>query len=169
MRRTDTIQAARALAFLRMATGAWLFAASAGKMAIYKVGGVLPLPVVAVRWQAEFPTRLATWLSQHPEGIVAAIVRDALLPRGALVAALVAWSQLVAGVLLLLGLRTRVAAVLSALVALALAMSASWHDPFATRPYVMLVVLSIALFIGRAGDTLGLDGWRRERQRDRAL
>ena len=169
MLRTHTVPAARALAFLRMVTGAWLFAAGAGKMTIYRIGGVLPLPVTALQWQVDFPTRLAVWLSQHPDGVLAAIVRDLLLPRGALVAGVVAWSQLLAGVLLVLGLRTRFAAALSAVVALALTVSAGWRDPNAARLYAMLGALSIALFIGGAGDTLGLDGWRRERRRDRDL
>jgi len=169
MLRTHTVPAARALAFLRVVTGAGLFIAGSEKMTIYRVGGVVPLPVTALHWQVELPTRLAAWLPQHPDGLLAAIVRDLLLPRGALVAGGVAWSQVLAGVLLVLGLRTRFAAALSAVVALALSVASGWVDPSATRVYLMLGALSIALFIGRAGDTLGLDGWRRERRRDREL
>lgn len=169
MPRTNTLPAARALAFLRVVTGAWLLVAAGGKMAMYQVGGALPLPVAALHWQVEFPTRLAAWLSQHPAGITAAIVRDLLLPHGALVAGLIAWSQVLAGILLLIGLRTRIAAALAALVSIALSLAAGWRDPNDARPYVMLVALSIALLIGGAGDTLGLDGWRRERRRDREL
>ena len=169
MLRIHTVPAARALAFLRVVTGAWLFLAGYGKMTIFRIGGVVPLPVTALHWQVELPTRLAAWLSQHPDGFLAAIVRDLLLPRGALVAGAVAWSQLLAGVLLVVGLLTRNAATLTALVALALTMAAGWLDPNAARLYLVLGALSIALFIGRAGDTLGLDGWRRERRRDREL
>ena len=83
--------------------------------------------------------------------------------------AVFAWSQVLAGVLLLLGLRTRLAATLGVLVSVALALAAGWRDPGDVRPYLMQVMLCVALLIGGAGDTLGLDGWRRERRRDREL
>ena len=169
MPRTHTLPAARALAFLRIVTGAGLLFAAYGKLVIYKFGGVLPLPVTSLHWQVELPTRLAAWLSRHPEGIPAAIMRDLLLPHGPLVAGCIAWSQVVAGALLLVGLRTRIAAALTALVSLALALAAGWSDTNGARPYWMLMALAIALFVGGAGDTMGLDGWRRERRRDREL
>lgn len=169
MTRTYTLPAARALAFLRVVTGLGLLLAAYGKLTMFKVGGVVPLPVVALHWQVELPTRLAAWLAQHPSGMWTAIVRDLLLPHGALVAALIAWSQALAGVLLLLGLRTRLAATLGVLVSVALALAAGWRDPGDVRPYLMQVMLCVALLIGGAGDTLGLDGWRRERRRDREL
>ncbi|MEO5800587.1 MAG: TQO small subunit DoxD [Gemmatimonadales bacterium] len=169
MTRTHMLPAARALAFLRIATGAGLLFAAWGKLTMYKVGGALPMPVVALHWQIELPERLTTWLASHPTGIWAAIVRDLLLPHGALVAGLIAWSQVIAGVMLLVGLRTRLAATLAILVSVALALAAGWRDAGDVRPYLMQIMLCIALLIGGAGDTLGLDGWRRERRRDRDL
>lgn len=169
MTRTHTLPAARALAFLRIVTGAGMLLAAYGKLTFFKVGGAVPLPVVALRWQLELPERLSLWLAQHPTGILAAVVRDLLLPNGPLVAGLVAWAQVLAGVLLLIGLRTRLAATLGVLVSIALALAAGWRDAGDVRPYLMQIMLCIALLIGGAGDTLGLDGWRRERRRDRDL
>lgn len=143
--------------------------AAYGKLTFYKVGGAVPFPVVALRWQLELPERLAAWLAQHPTGIFAAIVRDLLLPNGPTVAALIAWGQVLTGVLLLIGLRTRIAATLAILVSVALALAAGWRDATDVRPYLMQIVLCVALLIGGAGDTLGFDGWRRERRRDRDL
>ncbi|MES2304775.1 MAG: TQO small subunit DoxD [Gemmatimonadota bacterium] len=169
MTRTYTLPAARALAFLRIATGAGLLLAAWGKLTMYKVGGAVPLPVVALHWQLELPERLALWLASHPTGLWAAVVRDLLLPHGALVAGLIAWAQVIAGVMLLIGLRTRLAATLAVIVSIALALAAGWRDAGDVRPYLMQIMLCIALLIGGAGDTLGLDGWRRERRRDRDL
>lgn len=169
MIRSHALPAARALALLRIVTGGIFLVAAFGKMTLFKVGGVLPLPVTSLHWQVELPTRLASWLAQHPDGIGAAVVRDLLLPRGALVAGIVAWAQALAGVMLVLGFRTRLAAFLAGLVSLALAIAAGWRDSADTRPYVMLLALSIAFLLGKAGETFGIDGWRRERRRDREL
>lgn len=169
MTRPHTLPAARALAFLRIATGAGMLLAAYGKLTFYKVAGAIPLPVVALRWQLELPERLAAWLVLHPTGLASAVVRDLLLPNGPLVAALIAWLQVIAGVLLLFGLRTRIAATLAVLLSMTLALAAGWREASDMRPYLMQIMLCIALFIGGAGDTLGIDGWRRERRRDREL
>ncbi|MES2123513.1 MAG: TQO small subunit DoxD [Gemmatimonadota bacterium] len=167
MTRTATLPPARALAFLRIVTGAGLLLAAYGKLTIFRFGGTLPLPVVALHWQLELPARLASWLAQHPAGVLAAIVRDVLLPHGPLVAGIIAWLQVLAGLLLLLGLRTRLAAVLTILLSTALALAAGYRDPQNVRPYLMLAALAIAFLIGGAGDSYGMDGWRRERSRNR--
>jgi uncharacterized membrane protein YphA (DoxX/SURF4 family) len=169
MTRTHTLPAARALAFLRIATGAGMLLAAYGKLTLFKVGGAIPLPVVTLRWQLELPERLGLWLAQHPTGIWAAVVRDLLLPNGPLVAAMIAWLQVIVGVMLVVGFRTRLAATLGVLVSVGLALAAGWRDATDVRPYLMQIMLCIALLIGGAGDTLGLDGWRRERRRDRDL
>lgn len=167
MPRIQALPAARALALLRILTGAGFIVGAYGKLRLYTVGGVLPFPVVSLDWQTSFPERLSIWLSQHPTGMWAAVVRDLMLPHGALVAALIAWAQIGAGVLLVVGLRTRLAATLGVLFSVALALAAGWRDPGDIRPYLMQAVLCLALIIGSAGDTFGLDGWRHERQRDR--
>ena len=169
MTRTDTLPASRALAFLRILTGLGLLFGAYGKFMIFRVAGAVPFPVVALHWQLELPARLATWLVQHPTGMLSAIVRDLLVPHGPLAAALVAWAQVIAGVLLLLGLRTRFAAILTAFVSISLALAAGYRDPQNARPYLMLMALAFAFFVGGAGQTFGMDGWRHERRRNREL
>ena len=81
MTRTDTLPASRALAFLRILTGLGLLFGAYGKFMIFRVAGAVPFPVVALHWQLELPARLATWLVQHPTGMLSAIVRDLLVPH----------------------------------------------------------------------------------------
>jgi uncharacterized membrane protein YphA (DoxX/SURF4 family) len=166
MPRTHHTAAARSLALLRVAGGTVFLVAGIGKMAW--LSGT-PLPVVSATWQREFPARLATWLSQHPDGVSGAIVRDLLLPNGRFVAGSVAWLQLVAGALLIAGLFTRAASVVAAVLALALALAASARAGVDARPYLLLFAMAIAFLLGRAGDVLGLDGTRNERRRNREL
>lgn len=168
MTRHPAVPAARALAFLRIVTGGvWLWAA-VGKLTLHPVQGI-PVPVVSLVWQRDLPARLAGWLAAHPEGTLAAVVRDLLLPNGPLVAGLVLWAQIVAGVLLVLGLRTTLASLIALAVAGSLAVVAGARGGLEARPYLLLAALALAFLLGRAGETAGLDGWRRERRRDRDL
>jgi uncharacterized membrane protein YphA (DoxX/SURF4 family) len=167
--RDDHISAARALTLLRLFLGAVFIVAAMGKFTFYKVGGALPLPAVSATWQNELPTRLATWLASHPDGMMAAVVRDVLLPNGHFVAGAVAWIQLLAGLLLVLGLFTRLAAIAAVAVAGALAISAASRSDLDARPYVLLVAIAVTVLLGGAGNHLGVDGWRRERRRNRDL
>ncbi len=169
MARAHTLPAARALAMLRIVTGGILVMAAAGKLVWYQVGGVVPFPVTSVVWQQELPARLAEWLRLHPGGIPGAVVRDLLLPNGLLVAGLMAWSQMIAGSLLLLGLFTRAASTLAAAVAGVLALLATVRGGTDARPYILICALALAFMIGSAGETFGMDGVRRERRRDRVL
>lgn len=169
MSRTDTLPAARALALLRIACGAILVIAAVRKMTFYPVAGFLPLPVTALHWQLEMPLRLASWLADHPEGILARIVRDLLLPHGPLVAALLAWGSLFTGLLLVVGARTHLAALVAMVVLAALALSAGGVGGIEARPYLLLILIAVGVLVGDAGQTLGIDGWRRERRRDRDL
>lgn len=169
MTREASYPAARALALLRIFTGGVLLVAASGKFVFYTVAGFLPLPVAAAEWQRELPVRLSGWLTLHPEGIPASVVRDLLIPNGALVAGAVAWLQVLSGLLLLLGLFTRSAAVAALLVTGSLAISAAAVGATADRPYLLLSVIVFVLLIGKAGSVAGMDGWRKERRRDREL
>lgn len=167
--RDDHTSAARALTLLRLFLGVVFILAAIGKFTIYKLGGTLPLPVASAVWQNELPARLAAWLATHPRGMTAAVVRDVLLPNGHLVAGAVAWIQLLAGTFLVIGLYTRLAALSAAAVAGALAISAASRSDLNARAYVLLVVIAVTVLVGCAGHHFGVDGWRRERRRNREL
>jgi uncharacterized membrane protein YphA (DoxX/SURF4 family) len=167
--RQDHINAARALSLLRIFLGAVFVVAALGKFTFHSLAGTVPLPVVSATWQVELPARLTTWLAGHPTGVLAAAVRDVLLPNGHFVAGAVAWVQLMAGVCLILGLYARMAAVAAATVAGALAIAAASRNDLDARPYVLLVAIAITVLLGGAGHHMGADGWRRERRRNREL
>jgi uncharacterized membrane protein YphA (DoxX/SURF4 family) len=164
MRRADHLPAARALTLLRVALGGVLLWAAMGKFTLHEVWGI-PLPVVSASWQQELPLRFADWLQKHPGGVLGAVVRDLLLPKGALVAGLIAWFQLAAGGCLVVGLFTRAAAFAALSVTSALAIAAAAAIQADARPYVLMMLLAVALMLGRAGEVWGIDGWRRERRR----
>lgn len=167
MARPDHTPAAHALALLRVLVGGILILAALGKMTLYAVGGAVPLPVASAVWQRELPARLALWLQGAGDGVMAAVVRDLMIPNGPLMAGTIAWVQFGAGVLLVLGLFTRTAALLSALVAAALTLAASASGGVDARPYQLLLAMSVAFIAGKAGHSWGLDAWRAEQRRHR--
>ncbi len=165
MARPDHLPAARALTMLRVALGGYLLVAAVGKFSVYAVGGWLPLPMVSAEWQVDFPTRMAGWLQLHPGGVLGSVVRDLLLPNGLLVAGTVAWLQMLTGAALVTGWQTRLAASGAFVVGALLAAVAGANGGTDARPYLLLMLLSAAVAIGRAGDWAGLDAWRSERRR----
>jgi uncharacterized membrane protein YphA (DoxX/SURF4 family) len=167
MARIEHTAAARSLALLRVAAGSVFLIAASGKFIFGSLIGAVPAPMVSATWQRELPAKLALWLGQHPEGVVSAVVRDVLLPHGTLVAGCIAWLQLLAGLLLILGLFTRTASLLAGIIALSLALAASARHGLDARPYLLLVAMSVAFILGRAGDVFGCDGLRDERRRYR--
>lgn len=169
MRRQEHTGAARALALLRVAAGSVFLVAASGKIVFYPLIVGIPLPAVSAGWQRDLPARLASWLAQHPDGVIGAVVRDVLLPHGLFVAGTIAWLQLAAGLLLVIGLFTRTAALLAGIIALALALAASAKSGVDARPYLLLLAMSVAFILGRAGDVFGLDSVRDERRRYREL
>jgi uncharacterized membrane protein YphA (DoxX/SURF4 family) len=80
---------------------------------------------------------------------------------------MIGWLQLLAGTCLVVGLFTRVAAFAALLVASALAIAAAAALQADARPYALMMLLAVALMLGRAGEVWGMDGWRRERRRVR--
>ncbi len=169
MPRRDTLPAAQALALLRVVAGVLLIVGAAETMKFYALAGFLPVPVTALSWQLELPMRLSAWLATHQSGLLGAFVRDLLLPNGALVAGLLTWVEVATGVLLVLGLRTRLAAALAGLVSGALVLAAGGVASPGGRTYLLLIMVLLTCVIGNAGQVGGMDGWRRQRSRDRNL
>ena len=95
------------------------------------------------------------WYQQFAEQVI--------LPRVALVASLIAWGQLLVGCCLVLGLGTRLAAALAFLLTLNFMLAdGSWlWTP--SSIYASWAMVSLALLIGAAGRTLGLDAFLEKR------
>ena len=84
-------------------------------------------------------------------------VRQVVMPNATLFAWLVTWGELALGVLLILGLLTRLSAVVALILALnyMLAKGAWFWTPSSND--AAFVVISLGLIVGAAGRTLGLD------------
>lgn len=87
------------------------------------------------------------------------LAEQLILPRVTLVASLIAWYQLLVGCCLILGLGTRMAAALAFLLALTFMLAeGSWlWTP--SSPYPGWTMVSLALLVGAAGRTFGLDAF----------
>ena len=83
--------------------------------------------------------------------------RRVMLPRVALFAMLIAWSELLVGTTLVLGLLTRISAALALLLAVNFMFAEGGWFWTASSSYAAFAVVALALLIGAAGRTLGLD------------
>ena len=88
-----------------------------------------------------------------------AFAEQMILPRVGLVADLTAWGELLVGCCLVLGLGTRLAAALALLLAVNIMLAqGSWFwTP--SSSYAAWATVSVALLVGAAGRTLGLDAF----------
>jgi thiosulfate dehydrogenase [quinone] large subunit len=112
-----------------------------------------------------YPPQLVRMLESttgaHP--IYQEFAHQILLPRAAIFALLIAWGELLVGVCLVLGLATRAAAALGFLLAanFMLGEGAWFWTP--SSSYAAWAVISLALMVGAAGRTLGLDAFLAKR------
>lgn len=130
------------------------------------LGGVF-LVASLPKLQHDFTPFLVGFLEQvtlergHP--FYREFVQQVVLPNAPVFAALVTWGELLVGVLLILGLFTR----LSAVVALVLAVNymfakGAWFWTPSSND-AAFAAISVALLIGAAGRTLGLDAFLAQR------
>jgi uncharacterized membrane protein YphA (DoxX/SURF4 family) len=92
-----------------------------------------------------------TWYQQLAEQFIR--------PRPALVATLIAWCELLVGCCLILGLATRLAGALAFLLALNFMLVEGSSFWTLSSPYPSWAAVAIALLIGAAGRTFGLDAF----------
>jgi uncharacterized membrane protein YphA (DoxX/SURF4 family) len=125
--------------------------------------GVVFLVAVLPKFQRDFTPGLVVFLEQvaldrgHP--FYQQFVQGVVLPNAGAFAALVSWGELLVGVTLILGLLTR----FSAMVALVLTLNymfakGAWFWTPSSND-AAFVAISLALLIGAAGRTLGLDAF----------
>ncbi len=76
---------------------------------------------------------------------------------GGCVGGLIGWGELLVGFCLILGLGTRLAAALGPLLAATYMLAEGWRPWILSDPYASWAMLSLALLIGAAGRTFGLD------------
>jgi thiosulfate dehydrogenase (quinone) large subunit len=84
-------------------------------------------------------------------------VQEVVLPNARLFAALVTWGELLVGVLLILGLMTRLSATVALLLALNYMLAKGAWPWMSSSNDAAFAAISLALVIGAAGRTFGLD------------
>jgi thiosulfate dehydrogenase [quinone] large subunit len=123
--------------------------------------GVIFLVAAAPKLQGDFTPRLTRFLEtvalQQGHPLYQDFVRRMVLPNTALVASLITWGELWVGLSLLLGLTTRLSAALALLLLVNYMLAKGvwfWQPSSNDGP---LAVIAVALLIGAAGRTFGLD------------
>jgi len=100
---------------------------------------------------------------EHAPQIFQRIFQDVVLPNADLFRLLLMWGELFLGVFLILGLLTRLWAAAALLLSLCyiLVEPASSSSPASSN--ALVAVTSLAILIGAAGRTLGMDSWLAQR------
>jgi thiosulfate dehydrogenase (quinone) large subunit len=138
-----------ALTFLRIYFGAILLVAGIGKH------------------QSDFTPRLTGFLNEvalaKAQPSYQEFVRGVVLPHAQIFAGLVSWGEVLVGAALVLGLCTRLAASAGVLLTLNYMLAKGNWPWYPSSNDAAFAAISIALLIGAAGRTLGLDVFLGER------
>jgi thiosulfate dehydrogenase (quinone) large subunit len=118
--------------------------------------GVVFLISAVTKLRGDFTTGLTAFLEQsHP--FYRQFLQEVVLPNTQLFAALVTWGELLVGVLLILGLMTRLSATVALLLTLNYMFAKGAWPWTPSSNDAAFAAISLALVIGAAGRTLGLD------------
>ena len=123
--------------------------------------GVVFLISAVPKLRGDFTAGLTAFLEQrameqsHP--FYRQFLQEVVLPNTQLFAALVTWGELLVGVLLILGLMTRLSATVALLLTLNYMFAKGAWPWTPSSNDAAFAVISLALVIGAAGRTLGLD------------
>lgn len=147
------------LAVLRIVVGLFIAKAIWTKMAIVMAGGVIPVPSASARWLATMPKLVAKQAAGNPHLWYKDFLETTVLPNSHLFAHLTAWGEVIAGVLLTLGLFTGLGSLLGLWLVLNYGLASYWMTPNGFGFHLMLVAILTACFFGRAGRRWGLDAW----------
>jgi uncharacterized membrane protein YphA (DoxX/SURF4 family) len=123
--------------------------------------GVVFLIAGLPKLQGDFTTGLTAFLEQrameqsHP--FYRGFLQEVVLPNTQLFATLVTWGEILVGVLLVLGLLTRLSATVALLLTLNYMFAKGAWPWMPSSNDAAFAAISLALVIGAAGRTLGLD------------
>jgi uncharacterized membrane protein YphA (DoxX/SURF4 family) len=145
------------LALLRIVVGAWFIKAVWTKLAIGWAWGVIPYPTVAPRFIGFHPKRVAEFAAGNPIGWYKDFLEQTVLPNAALFATLQTWGEVAVGIGLVLGLATRLIALVGLYLALNYGLASQWMT-FGQQGFHLLLVTSMLILAGAgAGRAWGLD------------
>jgi len=112
-------------------------------------------------WAGAVRDQLTAWLP-HSTWWYHGVVTGVLVPHAGVVAPVVAWTNLIVGESLALGLATRPAAAIG-LALLIQYLAASGDRPYAPGPIAAYAALLLTLWLADAGRRYGIDGLLRQR------
>ena len=151
------------LAFLRLVVGAWFIKAVWTKLVLAYAGGILPYPVVSPRFLAFHPKRVAEFAADNPIGWYKAFLQETVLPHASLFATLQTYGEVAVGLGLVLGLFTRLAAVIGLVLSMNYGLATQWMT-FGQQGFHLLLISSMIIFlVTGAGRAWGLDAVLRPR------
>jgi len=145
------------LALLRVVVGAWFVKAVWTKLALAFAWGVLPYPTVSPRFIGFHPKRVAEFAAGNPIGWYKDFLEQIVLPNAAVFATLQVWGEVAVGIGLVLGLLTRLTALVGLYLAVNFGLASQWMS-FGQQGFHLLLVTSMVISIGAgAGRAWGLD------------
>jgi uncharacterized membrane protein YphA (DoxX/SURF4 family) len=129
--------------------------------------GVILLLAGIPKHQSDFTPRLTGFLNEvaltKAQPFYQEFVRGVVLPHAQIFAGLVSWGEVLAGAALVLGLCTRLAASAGLLLVLNYMLAKGNWPWYPSSNDAAFAAISIALLVGAAGRTLGLDIFLSER------
>lgn len=145
------------IAVLRLVVGAWFIKAVWTKLTLAYLGGVLPYPAVSPRFLAFHPKRVAEFAADNPVDWYKAFLQNTVLPHASLFATLQTYGEVVVGLGLILGLFTRLTAVIGLVLSLNYGLATQWMT-FGQQGFHLLLITSMVIFlVAGAGRAWGLD------------
>jgi thiosulfate dehydrogenase (quinone) large subunit len=145
------------IAVLRLVVGAWFIKAVWTKLTLAYVAGVLPYPAVSPRFLAFHPKRVAEFAADNPVDWYKAFLQNTVLPHASLFATLQTYGEVVVGLGLILGLFTRLTAVIGLVLSLNYGLATQWMT-FGQQGFHLLLITSMVIFlVAGAGRAWGLD------------
>ena len=145
------------IAVLRVVVGAWFLKAVWTKVTLVYIAGVVPYPAVSARFLAFQPKRVAEFAADNPIAWYKDFLQDTVLHHASLFATLQTYGEVVVGLGLVLGLFTRLAAMIGLLLSLNYGLATQWMS-FGQQGFHLLLITSMIIFlVAGAGRVWGLD------------
>src|SRR3954462_1806673 len=147
----------RWIAFLRLIVGVWFVKTVWTKLALFFAWGVIPYIGVSSRFIGFHPKRVAEFAAGNPLDWYRQFLEGTVLPNATLFAKLQAFGEALVGAALVLGLFTRLAAVIGFFLTLNYGLATQWMS-FGQQGFHVLLVASMIIFLGSAaGRVAGVD------------
>jgi uncharacterized membrane protein YphA (DoxX/SURF4 family) len=145
-----------ALAIIRVVVGGWFLKAAVTKVTLDYLWW-LPYPTVTQRFINFLPKRLAEFASQNPIIGYQHFLTETAIPHATLFAFLEAFGEVGVGLGLTLGVLTSFSALVGLLMSINFFLATQWMSFSQQGFHLVLAGCMLALLIGRAGRSWGLD------------